>query len=134
MYFIVFFLDNYCIFFHYGLEINIKSSFFYKILWYHQKKKLYNFYHPHKRMILLMGMNTSLMMYPMKPITKKPIAQACKILRYSIRIKDEDRDEGRDVTYRSCRAWRTCWRKPWSRWQTPESTERSSCSCLPCGP
>lgn len=25
------------------------------------------------------------MMYPMKPITKKPIAQACKILRYSIK-------------------------------------------------
>ena len=30
-------------------------------------------------------MKTSLMMYPMKPMTKKPIAQACKILRYSIK-------------------------------------------------
>ena len=35
------------------------------------------------KMILLMGMNTSLMMYPMKPITTKPIAQACKIFMYS---------------------------------------------------
>ena len=41
--------------------------------------------HHAPRMILLMGMNTSLMMYPMKPMTKKPIAQACKILRYSIK-------------------------------------------------
>ena len=43
--------------------------------------------HHAPRMILLMGMNTSLMMYPMKPITKKPIAQACRILRYSMKTR-----------------------------------------------
>ena len=39
------------------------------------------------RMILLIGMKTSLIMYPMKPITMKPIAQACRIFMYSIHNK-----------------------------------------------
>ncbi len=46
------------------------------------------------KIMLLMGMNNSLMIYPMNPITKKPIAQACKIFMYSI-FKDMYTDSGR---------------------------------------
>jgi hypothetical protein len=35
-------------------------------------------------MMLFMGINTSFMIYPMNPITKNPMAHACRIFMYSI--------------------------------------------------